>query len=228
MKLINTNTYLLLIEEEAEINLADFITDEYNVWRWKDDSSLLGRKKVLAYYPLIKEAKEFDLPLLPPFEEDDIRKIAEKYAWNCKNEFTTKLKSNELVKASTRDFIAGYKAAQPKQFSLEDMKKAIRMARTLFEENMFDIKEILGLTEVCTHDMSLKYSEEEIIQSLSTQQLPKEFKPIMVCGRCLKPDDNDEDCWSAKECSRNTDFPDTFKTITNSEGKEELIGIYKY
>jgi len=121
------------------------------------------------------------------------------------------------------------KAAQSKvQYSLEDIKKAVGMARTLFEENMFDIEEILGLTEVSTHNMILKYSEEEIIQSLSTQQLPKEFKPIMVCSRCLKPDDNDEDCWSAKECSRNTDFPDTFKTIANSEGKEKLIGTYKY
>lgn len=108
----------------------------------------------------------------------------------------------------------------PKQFSLEDM---IAFGKKCFYKG-FDKSE----NDDANCFTAWKEEANELLQSLSTQQLPKEFKPIMVCGRCLKPDDNDEDCWSAKECSRNTDFPDTFKTITNSEGKEELIGIYKY
>lgn len=33
---------------DEEIKLGDYISDRYKVWQWKDDSSLLGRKKVIA------------------------------------------------------------------------------------------------------------------------------------------------------------------------------------
>lgn len=38
----------ILVDEYAEIKVNDFITDNYTVWKWLDDSSLLGRKKVIA------------------------------------------------------------------------------------------------------------------------------------------------------------------------------------
>jgi len=59
-----------------------------------------------------------------------------------------------------------------------------------------------------------KYTEEEIIQSLSTQQLPKEFIPEI---RIINQDYRFER-GQRKE----------LKTITNSEGKQELVGTYKY
>ncbi len=37
----------LFITSNEEIKLNDYITDGYNVWKWEDDSSLLGRKKVI-------------------------------------------------------------------------------------------------------------------------------------------------------------------------------------
>jgi hypothetical protein len=37
----------IYITSDEEINLNDYITDGYRVWKWKDDSSLLGRKKVI-------------------------------------------------------------------------------------------------------------------------------------------------------------------------------------
>ena len=78
------------------------------------------------------------------------------------------LRNVELIKREDIEY--GYKAAQSnKLFSVENMKKAIEMARILFEENLFDVEDILGLTEVETSNMSLKYSEDEIIKSLSTQ-----------------------------------------------------------
>ncbi len=40
----NVNMYITVDEE---IKLNDYITDGYKVWKWKDDSSLLGRKKVV-------------------------------------------------------------------------------------------------------------------------------------------------------------------------------------
>lgn len=104
-------------------------------------------------------------------------------------------------------------------FSLEDMRKAIEMARETREE--FDLE---GNSEGW-----IGYDEEEIIQSLSTQQLPKEFIPSVKCGRCYMPNGDKEGCWSARECSRNNgDYKDVFISTTNSEGKQELVGTYKY
>jgi hypothetical protein len=37
----------IYITSDEEIKIDDYITDGYVVWQWKDDSSLLGRKKVI-------------------------------------------------------------------------------------------------------------------------------------------------------------------------------------
>lgn len=37
----------IYITNSEQIRLNDYITDGYSVWKWKDDSSLLGRKKVI-------------------------------------------------------------------------------------------------------------------------------------------------------------------------------------
>jgi hypothetical protein len=37
----------IYITSDEEIKVNDYITDGYSVWQWKDDSSLLGRKKVI-------------------------------------------------------------------------------------------------------------------------------------------------------------------------------------
>ena len=37
----------LFITNDEEIKEGDYITDGYRVWKWKDDSSLLGRKKII-------------------------------------------------------------------------------------------------------------------------------------------------------------------------------------
>lgn len=37
----------IYITNDEEIKVNDYITDGYKVWQWKDDSSLLGRKKII-------------------------------------------------------------------------------------------------------------------------------------------------------------------------------------
>jgi hypothetical protein len=39
--------YNIYITSDEEIKENDYITDGYLVWKWKDDSSLLGRKKII-------------------------------------------------------------------------------------------------------------------------------------------------------------------------------------
>lgn len=151
MKLITTNEYLLLIDEEAEIKKEEYpliVLDTYSnrlhnylTSEWGSNASDYYQK-IIAYYPLTKEAKELDLPLLPnPFENELNRSL--KRAWDT------------IHPLDRNSFVEGYRAAQSKQFSLDSMRKAFETGRNfqLTGENNFN----------------------ELIQSLSAQQLPKEF-----------------------------------------------------
>lgn len=78
---------------------------------------------------------------------------------------------------------------QPKQsFSLEDMKKAMELGLTLIPYNEYNQKHF-----------------DDFIQSLSTQQLPKEFIPEI-----------------------SSESLDNGYEIIIKEGKKELVGEYKY
>ena len=46
MKLIKIKQDYYVVADETNINVGDCITDKYKVWKWNDDCSLLGRKKI--------------------------------------------------------------------------------------------------------------------------------------------------------------------------------------
>lgn len=229
MKLIHTKDYLLLIDEKAEIEeknyffLKSYIIGKNSEFEMIVEEEVFQRKvsksnpelfikdgfingiknglqhncqisqsvKIIAYYPLTKEAKELDLPLLPnPFED------------NCKSFFENIANTDENLFSMLDEFSfrVGYKAAQSKQFSLEDIEQAVKIT-------LEDAKQ-----SVIWSEEYYKHLSKRIIQSLSTQQLPKEFIPeyedkIAIDGH--------------------TTIGKEFKTITNSEGKEELVGTYR-
>lgn len=188
-----TKDYLLLIDEEAEIYQMDLYLDvdcDTVTRATLTSDQYSGCKKIIAYYPLTEEARELDLPLLPnPFEEKPLMEQASKL-----RELRGYHKDNHY--SFCGGFIEGYRAAQSKQFSLEDMKKAIEMARELTS-------------------FGTKYLTEEIIDVISAQKLPKEFVPEAVT---VTKGTNEFDFYEE----------DVIKTITNSNGKEELVGVYKY
>lgn len=219
MNLIQTKDYLLLIDEEAEIKMNDYCVnldnrishlpievETRNIGGYGSDKYYWSHKKCLAYYPLTKEAKELDLPLLPPFEEDKgLEKSLNKYIKDLHSQ-------EECI-----GFIAGYKATQSKQYSLEDIKKAIQMARRgICSGGEFDLNALYGLDDL--QEVNHKYSDTEIIQSLSTQQLPKEFVPQYN----IHMEAMDMPRIHIQKAVK------TLKTITNSKGKEVLVGTYKY
>lgn len=151
--------------------------------------------------------KKLRLGKLPnPFEEVDVEKLSEKangYAYYGKP-------LGEKYLAFKEGFIEGYKATQQsKQFSLEDMKKAIDRAYCIgYSDKKINEHCHLGIKR-----------EEEIIQSLSNQQLPQSFIPEYIGGgEYLAGEIGGNEIWA--------EYPKELKTITNSEGKQEIKGHY--
>lgn len=221
MKLIHTKDYLLLIDEEADININNYIVAKdlsgiAKIKEYKKGHILANDisqnielgisyhqtsdwNKIIAYRPLTEGAKELDLPLLPPFKEDEF------------------LKYYQIVFDYVNSGIRNFKAmmgllklreiAQSKQFSLEDIEQVIKLT-------LEDAKK-----SVIWSEEYYKHLSNRVIQSLSTQQLPKEFTPeykdeYISNGKIVKS----LPISSLRE----------LKTITNSEGKQELVGTYKY
>lgn len=113
IKRLNNTDAVVISDEKIKIN--DSITDGYRVWYWRDNCSLLGRKKVVA---TISPFKIEELPMLElPNQEEDIEKLAHtKYAYISKNPPYTIITPKDKIEG----FIEGYKAAQ-KQYSKEDL-----------------------------------------------------------------------------------------------------------
>jgi len=208
MKLQQTKDYLLLIDEEAEIKDGDICIDSTGVI-FKHENHFpisIGQRKITAYRPLTKEAKELDLPLLPPFEELDFKNIVEDLPEHdaLKSMDGTYSSFHYQSEAMIKGYELGYKAAQSKQFSLEEVINIVHQWDNhinIHEEDKGSVKEI-----------------EKFIQSLSTQRVPKEFIPeydLMNEGYD-KPED-----YPYQECK-------VLKTTINSSWKIELVGTYKY
>lgn len=207
MKLIQTQEYLLLIDEEAEIKRGDYLLEKESIINVFPDylTDLEECKKIIAYRKLNEEAKELDLPKLPPFEVNIEKLACEKYSIKeGLNDYDERYYNSHNV-AKAEAFIEGYKAAQSKgQYSLEDIKDALNQ---LADEAEY------GISNFAREDIITK-----IIQSLFTQQLPKEFIPEYNVH--MEAMDMPR-IHIQKEVK-------TLKTITNSEGKQELVGTYKY
>lgn len=222
MKLLQTKDYLLLIDEEAEIKEGWAINPDGNLnyfgfdWRamWTREQ-ILDCKNVIAYYPLTKEAKELDLPLLPnPFEgEVDTNIQTRNFNKQVKNPYLTEEKEYQVWE---RAYVEGFNdgVAQSKQFSLEDMIKAFNAGRRCIYEC-----EANGKNKKCycrnDDDCNQRHyiTAEEYVQSLSIQQLPVSFEP-------------EYDIIHTDHAPNG--FEKLLKFKTNSEGKKEIQGTYKY
>ena len=180
IKQLNDTDAVVISDEEIKIN--DSITDGYRVWYWRDNCSLLGRKKVIA---TIAPFKIEGLPMLElPNQEEDVENFDELFLMNRNdlrvlfnagnagsggalynrvrkyNGFDEFRESNE-----GREFLIDklYKAAQ-KQYSEDAIRKAFETGRNyqLTGENNFN----------------------ELLQSLQKKQFPtsveltEDFKPL--------------------------------------------------
>lgn len=237
MKLIKTKHYLLLIDEEAEIRDRDyFIRDnpplDFKPKRFIEKRGVLNPSskcnRIKAYYP-IKEAKELKgLPLLPnPFDDKTywIATVIFKDGTKLKSEKFYKYDSGIKSWSSNFSYLMEdkiecinydkYTENHPEQFSLGDVKKAFNAGYDL------NTWEQLGIP----NEERDYLNEYEYIQSLSTQRLPKEFIPDYQYRPSTGETTYIQDGWEYNQDGINER---KLKTITNSEGKQELVGEYKY
>ena len=121
--------------------------------------------------------KKLSLKNCQTIENDyDLMKLAEENSHKYYDVKTTDWHCNY------NGFFSGFQKALEilgdKKFSEKDMSKAIRKAQIVKDgDETFDIDQIFGCTEVCTHNMEYGHTETEIIQSLQQTEWDVTFNP---------------------------------------------------
>lgn len=186
----------IYITNDEEIKEGDWFYDlDTNYIKikqsWENSHLNFNSKKIIAHLPLNNLPILEGVPLLPPLEDDEVEKLAIEEVGI----------DGQIYNISDNEsFIKGYNKAKEKyQFTLEDLRKGIRMGIQK-HPYAFDGKE-----------PKYKYSEDEIIQSLRQPKYPVGFESedevylYSINGDIMKP-----------------------KTTTNSYGQTVLVGTYKY
>jgi hypothetical protein len=201
--IIKTDNYLLVVDD-SEIKVYGYITDNYKVWKWNDDSSLLGRKKVICHLPLNNAPTLEGVPLLPPLE-DEVDSWITNTIGNLKDEHTKKTAAISLK--------GGYNKAKEKYKYTEENILIIRNK----------LVSMLPKGDVSAWDMIVAASKYTIwfdnyIQHLQQPKYPVGFECEVIT---MNKGYNEESDYPYQQC----DIP---KTTTNSQGQTVLVGTYKY
>ena len=211
LEIIETPDYILAVSNEKPTVGNQFIyeTDTQTINTTCSDYTPNEFDFIIIAYQPKGNVKELDLPLLPEMVVgDDVEKLAEKEfplldtKW-CRTGVVEE--ENLQLLGHRRTFIKGHKAAT-KVYSEEDLRKAF--------ERGFSVATYLADYE----------TEKEWSKFIQPLKQPKWFVAEMKCGRCYIPL-KDDDCWSAKECSRNSKNDLLLTTTIND--KTYLVGTYK-
>ncbi len=208
-EIIYTTQYALILSDGVIKEGDYFLTDdgriEIDALDWKARE---WHKKIIGHLPISDAPMLEGVPLLPSFswsQQDDVDELANIFS----NGFQLHLKL-ETVKGLREGFIEGYNKAKEKyKYTEEDLEKVWLLA----VENT--------LLKALNKDVEKNYYQ--LLESLQQPSRPTHFECGMLCGRCSAFDD---ECWSAKECTRGYDYPDIMRTTTNSQGQIELVGKY--
>jgi len=211
MKLFNIDKYLLLISKQDEILNNDLAVGSDNKVILCTENNRISIQehwsKILAYYPLLGDAKELDLPLLPnPFEAYNKEMALRAYPIDqFEDDFDYR-------------FRLGFEAGFKDKFTLEDMEAAVCFGMSL--EKFKDDK----------YKLSDNEEFKGFIKSLQIDKLPKEFiveydyYPIDLNGNVIatnKP-------YPFKDINIPFNIKEVTKIVLNSEGKKQICGTYKW
>lgn len=163
---IKYNTY---ITSDEEIKVNDYITDGYKVWKWKDESSLLGRKKIIL---------TTDQDLI----KDDVQSIDDEFLeWFVKNPSCEEIKINyeiykEGVGLLTSDWRMSeddkYKIIIPKEEPYSEIQQNSLKLNKIFV-NSIDIKSLDNI--MSEFDEPKQETLEEAAANYANKELNSEF-----------------------------------------------------
>lgn len=135
---------------------------------------------------------------------------------------TNTLEYNPFLKINTSDkyqhiYILSNEKIENGDWYLSQDGKDVKISQCQGKEIPFLSKKIIATTDI---SLRLPQPPQEFIEAYI--KVYNEGNPItevmieyeIICGRCYS---NTDECWSAKECSRNTDFPDIVKLKVNSD-----------
>lgn len=236
-KFIKTEDYLLLVGENKFMKKGDkflftFITNEICTFKSETLADFLTTEndsrnnrschKILAHLPLNNAPILEGVDLLPELDNGLDKLSKDLFSTplkikkrGVKNNFLNPLKG---FKKWDIAFKAGYKAAQARQFTLEDLEKAIELAREMDYSNY----EYYGSCEKT-------YSKEEIIQQIQQSKLPVDFvcQFDTIISKHIPYPKELEVVGQGYELG----YPVTekvLKTIPNPQGQKVVQGEYKF
>ena len=198
-EIIYTNNYALIVSDEKPL-YKDYYINEFMiaVRTGIDDSEYVEDyiKKIIAHRPL-KDASILEgVPLLPEFSQEDVEKLAFNQLFPVWN---SKDILENLEQSQIEAFKKGYnKAKETYKYTEEDLIKAIELAQTPSDYDSFPLI-------------------DEVMQSLQQSKRPKYFETVCDCQEC-----------GANKTNLSLDMgcENKIATITNSQGKVELVGEY--
>ncbi len=178
----NREYQFIYITNDEEIKVNDYITDGYKVWQWKDDSSLLGRKKVI-------------LSTDQDSIKDGVQSIDDEFLeWFVKNP-----SCEEVEVMNVPDFIyqtkhSCYKIIIPK----EEPKSLIEKMKTLQEQWQRDMLKTLQEPKQGTLEEA-KLNEKEFYEYMAKQDSWKSTGLIIQEFIQLKLKEQDKNKYSEEE-----------------------------
>jgi hypothetical protein len=227
--IIKTTDYLLICDDsyinngdKVLYNNRDILTTlQFDTWFTKWDfveknippvNYIRNCKKIIAHRPLNGAPYLDDVSVLPSLlKEDDVQKLAD--------EASQKFKRNDelddlILGVSANSFEEGYNKAREKyKFTEEDLRKAMKMAQEqeFVRHTDSEYRAVIAYT----------HSEMDIIKSLQQPKYPIAFDCEMERKLVLN--------LGIDVFNPNSHvYLDELKTITNSEGRVELVGKYIY
>jgi hypothetical protein len=172
---------------------------------WEDNIEIIKQytepHNMLTKHPFVAFEYSYEIVV-----EDDVEKFVKlDVVLDLINDQNLHLLSGGSVLIKLQNITNNLHKAAIKTFSEENLKKA-------YNTNHYSQEEKEKYWEIFK-------------QSLKQPKTPKWFVAEMKCGRCYVPL-KDDDCWSAKECSRNP--KDDLPLTTTINGKTYLVGTYIY
>ena len=171
----------IYITSDEEIKFDDYITDGYLVWQWKDNSSLLGRKKIILTTDrdLNKDGVQaIDDDFLEWFVknpsctrvevsyEQDENGVFHHVIWGM--HFKEDLPKQETLEEFIKDVLGGYDEIDFSTYESFIIAGAKWQSKQLFENET--IQTLEKCIELLLKKQEKTYSEEEVLELLNKRE----------------------------------------------------------